>query len=463
MSETQQPRTEPPVESGRLFEISEDERRAAANSDTSSYLAAPRFNRPERFQIEMHWMALDQMLPYDHRARIVWQYVDSLDLSKLYEKIKAVEGHAGRNPVDPRILLALWLLATIEGISSARKLCDLCTRDIPYMWICGGVGVNYHLLSDFRTAHVEVLDQLLTDSVATLLHQDLVTLDRVAQDGMRVRVSAGSGSFRRRKTLETCRQEAREQVSKLREENESDPSAFDRRTKAARERVAREREVRIEKALEELAQLVTQKEKRKKGSSENARSSTTDPEARNMKMANGGYRPAYNVQFATTCESRIIVGVDVTNSGSDAGEMSPMVDQIEQRYGQRPKEYLVDGGFVSVNDITQLERDGTKVYAPIKDEERQRAKGKDPYERQRCDTDETFVWRQRMQTEEAKSIYRERPSTAEFPNADCRNRGLQQFRVRGLPKVKAVSLWHALTFNLMRMLSLDAVALRTVP
>lgn len=418
----------------------------------------PRFNRPERRQVEMRFMALDQMLPDDHRARVVWQYVDAMDLSRLYDKIRAVEGEAGRNAVDPRILLALWMLATIEGIGSARKVADLCTRDIPYMWICGGVGVNYHLVSDFRSQHPEVLEQLLVDSVATLIHQDLVTLDRVAQDGMRVRANAGSSSFRRRPTLRKCRQFAQEQIANLQKANESDPAAVDRRTTAARERAARERERRIERALEELTDLEAQKEERKKGSSENARASTTDPEARNMKMANGGYRPAYNVQFATACDSRVILGVDITNRGTDAGMMSPMVDQLEASYGQRPKEYLADGGFATVKDITELEKHGTAVYAPIKDEARQRARGKDPYERQRSDTDETFQWRQRMQTEEANTIYRHRPSTAEFPNADCRNRGLQQFPVRGLRKAKAVALWHALTFNFMRTLALGGFA-----
>jgi transposase len=406
----------------------------------------------------MHFLALDQMLPADHRARTVWQFVDSLDLTALYDQIQAVEGTAGRNPVDPRILMALWILATIEGVSSARRLDELCRRDIAYMWICGGVGVNYHLLSDFRTGHLELLDQLLTDSVATLLHQGLVTLDRVAQDGMRVRASAGSSSFRREQTLQECHRQAQEQVERLRAENESDPSACDRRTKAARERAAREREARIKKALEELQELQQRKEKRKKGDGQNARTSTTDPEARKMKMADGGYRPAYNVQFATACDSRVIVGVDVVNSGGDGGQMAPMVQQVEHRYHQRPREYLADGGFATKDDITELESSDTQVFAPIKEESQQRERGKDPYARHPKDNDQTFRWRQRMSTEAAKSIYRERASTAEFPNAECRNRGLTQFRVRGLRKVKAVALWHALAFNFMRMQSLGPQA-----
>lgn len=426
--------------------------------DREDFQGKARFQRAERFQVEMQFLALDQMLPRDHQARAIWQFVEALDLTAFYDLIKAREGHVGRNPVDPRILLALWLLATTEGIGSARKLNDLCTRDVAYMWICGGVGVNYHLLSDFRTAHVELLDRLLTDSVSTLLHQGLISLERVAQDGMRVRASAGSSSFRRRKTLGKCRQEARRQIEALRQEQAADPAAADRRSTSARQRAVCERTERVEKALSELAEVEEKMERRKKGSNEKARVSTTDPESRRMKMAGGGFRPAYNVEFATTGGSRVIVGVDVVNSGSDGGQMSPMVDQIGERYGVRPREYLADGGFSTLDDIQSLEQAGTKVYAPVKDEEKKRAVGIDPFAPRKRDSDEVAAWRQRMGTDEAKDTYRQRASTAEFPNAVCRNRGLQQFLVRGLEKVKAVALWHALAFNLTRITALRTAA-----
>jgi len=404
-------------------------------------------------------VALDQLLPADHRARTVWRYVDALDLSPLYAKIRAVEGKAGRDAVDPKILLALWIFATIEGVSSARHLARLCERDLAYMWICGGVGVNYHLLSDFRTAHGDFLDQLLTDTIATLMHQGLVTLEVVGQDGMRVRANAGSSSFRRKGTLEKCRQQAREQVRRLREESEDEAKqgASNARREAAQNRAAIEREQRVEKALEELAKLTQQKEKRKKGSGQDARSSTTDPEARKMKMGDGGYRPAYNVQFATDGKSRVIVGVDVTNSGSDRGQMSSMHEEISQRYGKTPEHYTVDCGFATKDDITAVEKRGSEVLAPIHGEENMRKKGTDPHARQPNDSDEMLAFRQRMATEEAKELYKQRPSIAEFPNAECRNRGLHQFRVRGLEKVWAVSLWYALTFNFMRMLDLGCI------
>lgn len=415
-----------------------------------------RVKRPERFQIAWQPLALDHLLPADHRARLVWAYVDSLDLSPLYAKIQAVEGGPGRDPVDPAILMSLWMFATIEGVSSAREVDRLCKHHLAYLWICGGVGVNYHLLSDFRTDHGEFLDELLTSSVATLIHQGLVTLEVVAQDGMRVRANAGSSSFRREKTLKECLAEAREQVRKLREEseNEAQQADADARREAARMRAATERQERLKQALEELEKLKQQKEERKKGSGEKARCSMTDPEARTMKMGDGGFRPAFNVQLATDGESRVIIGVDVTNSGSDGGQMSPMHNQVCERYGHTPENYLVDCGFSTHEDITIVEQRGTKVHAPIHGEETMREKGVDPHARQPRDTDESFAFRERMATDAAKELYQKRPSIAEFPNAEFRNRGLRQFLVRGLEKVKSIALWHALSFNFLRMLDL---------
>ena len=429
------------------------------NSSSQIDVCRVRVKRPERNQVQWRDASLDQLIPNDHRVRSVWAYVDSLNVKSLYQKIRSVEGGAGRDAVDPKILLALWMFATIEGVSSARHLCRLCTRDLPYMWICGDVGVNYHLLSDFRTAHGEFLEQLLTDTIATLLHQKIVTLETVAQDGMRVRAHAGSGSFRREKSLKQCRQEAAEQVKRLSEENDDDTNNVTSKTRrqAAAERAASEREQRVEDALKNLTELQQQKEKRKKGAGREARCSTTDTEARNMKMGDGGFRPAYNVQFATDGGTRMIVSVDVSNNGSDGGQMAPMHEKVRERYGKVPDNYTVDGGFATVDDITQVERAGSRVAAPMTHEHRIRKRGGDPHARRATDTDEMAAFRQRMTTDDAKKILKQRPSIAEFPNAECRNRGLNQFRVRGLEKVRVVSLWHAITFNFMRMLHLGVV------
>ena len=410
----------------------------------------PRLRYAKREQAEMRVCSLDELLPPDHEVRQIWAYVAGLDLSAVLAKIKAVEGGAGAKATDPRILFSLWLYATLRKIGSARELdrrCDPDSGELPFQWLCGGVTLNYHTLADFRTAHGEVLDQLLTNSVAVLLEQELVSMDRVAQDGMRVRASAGASSFRRGPRLQQFLEEAEAQVAALKKELEEDPAAGTRRERAARQRAAEDRERRVRNALEQLPEIEAAK---KAADKDKARASTTDADARVMKMGDGGFRPAFNVQFATDTETQVIVGVDVINSGGDQGKLAPMVEQLEERYDERPKDMLVDGGFAKKEDI-ETGQAGTTVYAPVpapKDAER------DPHTPLENDTPKVAEWRERMGTAEAKAIYKERASTAECVNAQARNRGLQQFTVRGLAKAKAVVLWYVLAHNLLRLAAL---------
>lgn len=413
-----------------------------------------RVHVPQRNQIEIRMLSLDQMLEPEHRVRQIWAYAQACDLTLLYQRIQAVEGTVGRNAVDPRLLFALWLYATIERVSSARRLEALCTRDLPYQWLCGGVSVNYHLLSDFRAMNGELLEQLMVDSVAVLLHQELITLDTVAQDGMKVRAHAGSSSFQKQQTLKQAYDVAALHLEELKKQHEADPSGEDRRSKAAQKRAAEERERRLAQAQEELKKLEENRKKQRGKRGSVARASTTDPEARRMKTGDGGFRPCFNVQFATEGEARIIVGVHVTNQGTDSGLMEPMFTALHDTYDRQPKVGIVDGGFAKKEDITTLTQHGTLVYSPIPREEKQRAAGKDPCARKPGDSDEMAAFRVRMGTPEARAIYKIRGGIAEFPNAECRNRGLLQFKVRGLKKVKAQTLWHVLAFNFQRFLNL---------
>jgi len=417
---------------------------------------AARLRPIERCQMEMRCASLEQLLPPDHQARVVWAYVEGLDISPLLKSIRALSGQAGRDANDPRVLLALWLLATIDGVGSARELDRLCVEHLAYQWLCGGMSVNYHSLSDFRKDHMSFLDQLLTDGVATLRYEGLISLQRVAQDGMRIRANAGAKSFRREKSLQKCLEEAEGQVQALRCQVDEDSGAVSRREQAARQRAAEERRDRVQQALKERQKLLElrmqqKKEKGAKFKPEELRTSTTDPEARRMKMPDGGTRPGYNVQFATAPESGVIVGVAVTNSGSDSGQMDPMIDQVHQRHGVSPQEALVDGGFATLEDIEYVhEKHEVKVYAPIKDEEKKKATGVDPYQPRKNDGPGVAAWRVRMGTDEGKAMYKLRAQTAEWVNAGARNRGLYQVRVRGLQKVLAVALLHALVHNLLR-------------
>lgn len=427
----------------------------------------PRIVEAERRQLRWLTIDLESSLPADHRARVIWAAVERLDLSEFYDEIAARGSAPGRPAIDPKILLALWLYAVSEGVGSARQLSRLCERDDAYRWICGGIEPNHHTLSDFRVAHGEKLDELLSQILAALMSRGLVKLTRVAQDGMRVRASAGAASFRRGSKLRGCLAAAQEQVAALKRELEESAGASTAREKAAQERAAKEREERLARALAELPKVArvyernqkrASKGRRRKGSGGNTaepRVSTTDPEARVMKMGDGGFRPAYNMQFATDTVSRIVVGVAVTNAGSDSGQMVPMVDQIEQRMEQRPEQYLVDGGYTNLAAIDEMEGRKIEVYAPVPTPRRE---GVDAHERKRDDTDLTAQWRARMGSEEAKEIYKERAATAETVNADLRMwRGLRQVPVRGQTKVLSVTLLAALAYNILRAAALGGL------
>jgi transposase len=427
----------------------------------------PRLRTAERRQVELRALSLDELVAPDHRVRLVWGFVEGLDLSPLYREIKAVEGRPGHPPADPRILVALWLYATVEGIGSAREVARLCDQHLAFQWLCGGVGMNHKTLSDFRVGHGALLESLLVDSFAALLKSGVASLDRVAQDGMRVRASAGAASFRRHSTLEQCHQQATQEVERLRGELEADPGAASRREAAARKRAAADRERRVREALAITEALRAKQEAQARRRAERAakrgaedleaaadkpsepekepRASTTDAEARVMKMADGGFRPAYNVQFAADTKSGAVAGVALDNVGSDMGKMAPMNDALAEAYGQRPNQHLADGGFAKLDDIEALAKAGVVTFVPVP---KPRDKTRDRHEPRPDDTPAAAGWRQRMATEEAKAIYRQRAATAEWVNAQARNHGLTRFLVRGSKKAKAVALWHALAHNM---------------
>jgi transposase len=388
---------------------------------------------------------LDALLPDDHLARLLWQAVEQLDLSAFAADLKVVEGGPGRAAADPQLLVALWLFATTQGVTSARALARLCVEHLAYLWLCGGVTVNYHTLSDFRVAHAEALDGLMTQVLGRLRHAGLIAFDQVAQDGIRVRASAGAASFHRQPTLEKALLEAEALLAAV----QAGPPAGDAppptaRQQAARERAARERVARLEAALAGIpaAQAAKKPEERAQ-----ARVSTTDPEARVMKMGDGGFRPAFNIELAADTAAQVIVGVDVTTSGSDAGQAEPMLAQVTQRAaGARPRQWSMDGSFATGAAIDDLTAAEVAVLAPVqtpKDPQR------DPHQPRPDDSPAVADWRVRMGTDDAKTAYRWRAATIECVNAKARMlHGLTLLRVRGLAKVRCVALWVALAHNL---------------
>ena len=413
----------------------------------------PRLREPVRNQVELQAVDLEGLLSPDHPARVIWDYVQKLDLRALEEAVAARDHTPGQAPASPRLLLALWLFAISEGIGSARALAGLCESHDAYRWLCGGVSVNYHGLADFRTAHPDLLDRLLSQNVASLSVAGVINLDEVAQDGVRVRASAGAGSFRRRKKLHKELKKAQRLIARLKQEADDDPQASRRRIKAAQERAARERAARVNAALGKLAEIEAQRARRGRANRTNRkkdskpqepRASTTDPDARVMKMADGGFRPAYNCQIPTAAGGQIVVAAQAKTMGPDRGLMRPMLDAVKHRYGQWPKRHLVDGGFNKNEDIEWAAGNGVKVYGPPTRSKHKR----DPYAARAGDGPGVAAWRARMKSPHGKRVYKRR-ARAECINARFRNWGLYQFTVRGIEKVTTVLRWFALANNIL--------------
>ena len=419
-----------------------------------------RFIQADRIQTRWDFIDLEALLPSDHRVRIVMSFVDSLDLSGLYDAIKSREGEPGRPPPDPAVLLALWLYATIEGVGSARQLDRLAQRDLAYRWIAGGVPLNYHGLSDFRVGHMDVLDRLLSESVTALIAEGLVSLAEIAVDGTKVRANASRESFKTGTKLAQVEAAVEQRLAALKAEIESNPEASSRRQRAARERAGREVKERAEKARAALDRVRAEKEKRAKTHPQDEakkksepKASRSDPEARNMRFPDGAVRPAYNAQIAATPSAGIIVSVEMTDRRNDAGLAVPMVDDIVHRYGKAPEKLLVDTHYATSEDIAALAEHAAgpvKVFAPAPTErddvkpatlvQRAKMRAREP--------ESVKEWRSRMGTPAGQEVYGLR-KLIERINANLKNHGFGFLYVRGLIKAKALALWHALANNLM--------------
>jgi transposase len=437
----------------QLFEDFPEQERPQAEAR-----GAPRLRVPERSQIAMQVAALDDLISEDHPVRSVWAFVDGLDLSALHEAIKAREGQPGHPPAAPKLMLALWLWATVDGVGSARELDRLCRDHVVYRWLCGGVSMNYHSLSTFRISHMAVLERLLAQGVASMVEAGLVSLDTLAQDGLRVRAGAGASSFRRRVRLGELHAAAQARVERLRAEVETDPAAGDRVRRAARERGGRERAARIAAAQERMKELEAERERREKTNKKEVakqkppRASTTDADARVMKMADGGWRPAYNMQIISTPEHQVIVAVDIDTSGSDRGLAQPGIETVHAE-GYQLSNYLIDGGFTKNDDIEWAHANDIRLWCPPG----QTKHGTDPYAPKKGDGVGVADWRERMRSEDGKTFYRLR-AEHECINAHARRMGLRQLSLRGKIKARIHLLWFAIAHNLMRFLALHAKA-----
>lgn len=411
----------------------------------------------DRAQLRWEMVDLDSQLPADHRARVVWAFVESLDLSAFYEGIRSRDSNAGRPAADPQVLLALWLYATLEGVGSARAIDRLCASDTAYRWLCGGMPVNHHGLADFRVEHGDALDKLLTQSLTALIAEGLVRLDEIAIDGTKVAASAGRGSYASRKRLAHLEREVGERVAALKAELEADPAAGERRRKSSCLAKAQELARRIAGARKKVDELEAERKQQAETHAKDVekkkppRASTTDPEARYMRFADKAVRPGYNLAVATACD--FVIAVDATDRRNDTGIVTPLIERIAASTGKTPERLLIDTGCLVQDDLIDFDKrwPSMTVYAPPQpDKEDAKPESLRRRELQRRKEPQVLKdWRARMASDEGQEIYARRKHT-ERAHGRMKNRGLARLPVRGLVKARCVALLHALADMLLR-------------
>jgi transposase len=473
----------------------------------------PRFQRIDREQLSWQALNVDRLISEDHQARAIWEFVGKLDLSGYTKDVRAVEGLAGRPLLNPQLLISLWVYAYSQGVGSARAIERLCEHDPAYQWLTGMEVVNAHSLSDFRVEHESELKGLFIQILGLLNAEGMITLERLTQDGTKIRASAAPDSFRGKDRIEKALDVAREHVKAVDQLSEEETG---KRVERARQRACRERKERLETALKQF-----DKTRSEGGVKDNKkpRVSMTDPEARIMKQPDGGFAPSYNVQVNTDAANGLIVAVGVTQAGNDLNQLTSGVDRVLQNLGMTPKQVVADGGYVSRDNILEMDSRNVDFIAPQCDEVGkaksnydargiskeyessqfiydsaadifQCPQGKTLHFKSKDESDSKVVslyradtadchncaakgqccpenkksgrsvqrieelpqiikFRQKMETESAKEIYRTRSQIAETPNLWIKAKfKLRQFSVRGLKKVGMESIWVCLTYNI---------------
>jgi transposase len=411
--------------------------------------------RPDRAQLRWDLVDLDSQLPDDHRARVVWAFVQGLDLGEFYDRIKARDAVAGRPASDPEVVLAVWLYATVEGIGAARAIDRLCQQHAAYRWLCGGVPINHDLLATFRRENAALLDRLLTQTITGLVAEKLVSLEELTIDGTKVRACAGRGSMSKRRRLEKIEKAVAERVTALKSELEQDPAEPERRRKQRALQAAEERARRVERAQRRLAELVEEQvERAKTHAKEEAakgepKVSLSDPEVRVMRLADGAVTPAWNVQVATA--DGFIVAIDPTDRRKDSGLAPGLVESVAERWGQAPRRLLADTTAMTQDDIVKLANryPAMTVYSPPAPERAEITAGglRKRLWKRRHEPEPVQAWRARMASDEGHEIYRRRKLT-ERAHGIIKNRGMARFLVHGRDKVRAVCVLQALALNL---------------
>lgn len=456
----------------------------------------PLIRQVNREQLCWHAVDVERLIAEEHVARAIWGVVGSLDLSQFEEEIASNAEQGGRPAFAPQLMISLWVYAYSIGIGSAREIARRSEYDPAFQWLCGLEVVNYHTLASFRTERREQLDELFTQVLGVMSAQGLVKLEQVMQDGTKIKAQASPGSFHREASLRRHLELARQQIAQMGDPLAEEVSA---RVSAARQRAKRERAERLEQAIEEMERLRASKTR---GAKEEPRVSVTEPEARKMKLPQAGFGPSYNVQVSADGEHKIILNIAVVQDGNDHHQLTPAVDRMEQQFGQKPQQMVADGDFTTRANIEEMDRRGVDFVGSLrKDDGPDKAFAYDQQQKcYRCqqnillrpDGSQTSsgvsyrrfraspedcqscpqklaccgnsasrnllvpppspaldAFRTKMQTEEAKAIYRRRGPVIEFCNLWIKCKlNLQRFHVRGQRKAHTEAVWAALTYNL---------------
>jgi transposase len=355
--------------------------KSCASSKTPKVSDRVRCKLVQRHQLLLRPVDVEKLVGKQHAVRAIWELVGQLELEAFYAEIGALEGEAGRPVWDPKVLISLWIYAYKDGVSSAREIAGLCEYHPAYQWLTGMEVVNYHTLADFRVQHRQALDQLFIEVLGVLSHRGLITLKRVMHDGTKIKAAASDKSFRRKQTLEAHLKEAEQQVEAM-----GDPRSeqLSQRVAQARKRALREKQERLKEALKELAELEAVRSKalakaEREGKKKELRASTTDPQARVMVQAKGAFGPAYNIQISTDAKAKIIVGVGVSQSANDAGELEVGVERIETNLGQKPEQMVADGAYPTQPTIEAMADKEIDLIGPLR--ETRKAPWEDPLKR----------------------------------------------------------------------------------
>ena len=487
------------------------------DSNEGERVSEPRLKAIDRAQLLFRTVDVERLIPDDHPARAIWEFVGRLDLSGYTEQVRSVAGVAGRPAFDPQLLVSLWVYSYSQAVSSAREIERRCEHHPAYQWLTGMQSVGAHTLSDFRSTHGALLSELFVQTLGLLSADGLITLERVMLDGTKVRANASGSSFRSKPRVEEFLKDAREAVEALEAQTEEESS---RQMQAAQQRARRERTEHMESALKEYNKLEAAKSRVK-------RVSTTDPDARIMKQAEGGSAPCYNVQVSTDAAHGLIVDIEATQAGSDYQQLTPATERMEQSMQRAPEQMVVDGGYISSSNIAEMAKRNIDFVGPESENKSSEANRRKSYKhygvseeyeaskfvfnaetntyvcpqgkslrydakmeshgamyyrykasKQDCETcpakdqccprtrhgrsvqrreptAELVAFRQKMKTDEAKAIYKTRAQVAEFPNLWIKTKfGLRQFSVRGVAKVRIESKWVALTYNIQQWIRL---------